>query len=86
MKNLNYLMDHILYQMFKIISNISSKKNGEKTDNLSKRKYLNKIDNRITFKVRTGYDLKILTPQAMKILGSIKSKIIKDKMVEAYLI
>ena len=50
------------------------------------RKYLNKIDNRITFKVRTGYDLKILTPQAMKILGSIKSKIIKDKMVETYLI
>ena len=46
------------------------------------KKYLNKIDNRITFKIRTGYDLEVLTPQAMKILGSIKSKIIKDKMVE----
>ena len=34
MKNLNYLMDHMLYQMFKIILNISLKKHGEKTDKL----------------------------------------------------
>ena len=31
MKNLNYLMDHILYQLFKVILNIF-KKHGEKTD------------------------------------------------------
>ena len=30
MKNLNYLMDHILYQIFKIIVNIYLKSLGEK--------------------------------------------------------
>ena len=34
MKNLNYLMDHILYQLFKVILNIF-KKHGEKTDHSS---------------------------------------------------
>ena len=34
MKNLNYLMNHILYQIFKIFLNTFKKKNGEKTDTL----------------------------------------------------
>ena len=37
------------------------------------------MKNRITFKKKTGYYLKLLTPETMKLLGSTKSKITKDK-------
>ena len=57
MKNLNYLMGHILYQIFKIILNIFFKKNETFTDNPSIRIYINKIENRITFKIK-----RILSP------------------------
>ena len=33
----------------------------------------------MTFKVKMGHYLKLLTPESMKLLGSSKSKIIKDK-------
>ena len=51
----------------------------EKTDNLSIRIYLNKIENRIAFKIKTGYYPELLSPESMKLLGRIKSKINKDK-------
>ena len=41
--------------------------------------YINKIENRITFKIKAGYYLELLTPETMKLLGSTKSKINKDK-------
>ena len=41
--------------------------------------YLNKIENRITFKVKTGYYLELLMPETIKLLGSTQSKITKDK-------
>ena len=41
--------------------------------------YPNKIENRIMFKIKTGYYLGLLTPETMKLLGSTKSKITKDK-------
>ena len=41
--------------------------------------YVNKIENRITFKNKTGYHLQLLAPETMKLLGSTKSKIDKDK-------
>ena len=41
MKNLNYLMDHILYQIFKII--LYLKKHAEKTDNPSIKICVNKM-------------------------------------------
>ena len=50
-----------------------------KTDNPWIRKYVNKIENRITFKVKAGYYLDFLTPETMKLLGSTKSKITKDE-------
>ena len=78
MKNLSYLIDHILYQIFKIILNISSKTLGEKTVNHSIRIYVNTLENRIMFKIKTGY-LKLLTPETIKWLGSIKSKVTKNK-------
>ena len=73
MKNLSYL-----YQIFKIILNISSKTLGEKTVNHSIRIYVNTLENRIMFKIKTGY-LKLLTPETIKWLGSIKSKVTKNK-------
>ena len=78
MKNLNYLMDHIMYQIFKITLNISLKKYKTVTDNLSIMIYINKIENRITFKIKTGNYLELSTPETTKLLGSTKSKIIKD--------
>ena len=49
------------------------------TDNLSIKIYRNKTENRITFKIKTGYYLELLTPETMKLLGSTKSKISKNK-------
>ena len=40
---------------------------------------MNKIENRITFKIKTGYYFQLLTPETMKLLGSTKNKIAKDK-------
>ena len=41
--------------------------------------YVNKIENRIAFKIKTGYYLEILTPETMKSLKSTKRKITKDE-------
>ena len=55
------------------------KKHSENVDNPSIRIYVNKIENRITFKIKNGYYLQLLTPEKMKLLGSTASKITKDK-------
>ena len=55
------------------------KKHGENIDNPSVRIYINKKENRITFEIKTGYYLELLTPETMKLIGSTKNKIIKDK-------
>ena len=72
-------MDHILYQIFKITLNTSLKKHETVTDNPSIMIYVNKIENRISFKIKTGYYLELSTSETMKLLGSTKSKITKDK-------
>ena len=41
--------------------------------------YINRIENRITFKIKNGYYLELLTPETMKLLGSTESKITQDK-------
>ena len=41
--------------------------------------YINKIENRITFKIKNGYYLELLTLETMKLLGSTESKVSKDK-------
>ena len=43
---------------------------------------MNKIENRITFKIKTGYYLELLTPETMELLGSTKSKITFDEKGE----
>ena len=58
------------------------KKHRENTDKQSIQIYINKIENRITFKIKKGYSLELLTKETMKLLGSTKNKITKDKNEE----
>ena len=58
------------------------KKHGEDIDKPSVQIYVNKIENRVTFKIKNGYSLELLTPETMKLLGSTKNKITEDKNVE----
>ena len=51
------------------------KKHEEKSDNPSIRIYVNKTKNRITFRIKTGCYIKLLTPEKMKLIGSKESKI-----------
>ena len=55
------------------------KKHSESVDNTSIRIYVNKIENGITFKIKNGYYLELLTPETMKVLGSAESKITEDE-------
>ena len=55
------------------------KKCGKQTINPSISIYVNKIENRIMFKIKTGYYLELLTPETMKSRGSTISKITKDQ-------
>ena len=55
------------------------KKHSESVDNPSIRIYVNRTENRITFKIKSGYYLEILTLETMKLLGSAESKITKNK-------
>ena len=54
-------------------------KHGENIDNPSVKIYVNKIENRITFRTKVEYSLELLTPETMKLLGSTKNKITKDR-------
>ena len=79
MKNLNYLIDHVLYQRYSgYFEYILKKKHRKKSVNPLIKKYINKIENRITFKIKTRYCLEILT-ETMELLESTKSKIPKNK-------
>ena len=40
---------------------------------------MNQTENSITFKLKTGYYFKLLTPENMRLLGSTKSKTTKGK-------
>ena len=62
------------------------KKHREETVNPSIKIYINKIENRITFKIKTGYYFEFLTSETMKLLGSVKSKIPKNENGEMELV
>ena len=49
------------------------------TENTLVQIYSNKIKNRIVFKIKIGYKLELLTPETMKLLGSGKRDVDKDK-------
>ena len=52
------------------------------SDNLPIRICVNQIENRITFRIKTGYYLELLMPETITLLGSTKSKITKDGNTE----
>ena len=58
------------------------KKHETVTDNLLIKIYLNKIEDRITFRLKTGYYLVLLTLETMKLLGSTKNRISKYEKFE----
>ena len=55
------------------------KKHGEDIDKPSVQIYVNKIENRVTFKIKNWYSLELLTSETIKLLGSTENKITKDK-------
>ena len=55
------------------------KKHGENVVNPSIEIFVNKLENRIMFKIKTGYYLELLTSKIMKLLESTKNKIDKNK-------
>ena len=60
-------MDHILFGYI-------LKKHGDNINNPSVTIYINKIENRITFKMKNGYSLELLAPETMEFLGSSEKK------------
>ena len=55
------------------------KKHGEDIDKPSVQIYVNKIENRITFKIKNGYCLELLSKETIKLLRSTENKITTDK-------
>ena len=55
------------------------KKHGEDIDKPAVQIYVNKTENRITFKTKNGYSLDLLASETSKLLGSTKNKITKDE-------
>ena len=51
------------------------KKHGENTDKLSVQIYINKTENRVTFKIKNWYSVELLTSEPMKLLGSTENEI-----------
>ena len=52
-----------------------TKKHETVTDNPSIMIYVNKIENKIAFQIKTAYYLELLMSETVKLLGSTKSKI-----------
>ena len=46
---------------------------------------MNKIENRVTFKIKGGYTLELLTPETMTLIGSTENKITKNKNCKNFL-
>ena len=68
--SVSYIQDYFKYIL---------KKHEAATDNPAILIYANQIENKITFGIKTGYYLELLTPETIKLLGSIKSGKTKEK-------
>ena len=62
----------IFYSRYSRLFWICVKKHGEKTFNPSIRIDITEIENRITFKIETGYYLELLTHETMNYLEALK--------------
>ena len=74
-----YLMVQILLQIFRTTLNLSPKKLEALTENPPIQIFVNKIKNRIVFKIKTGCKLELLTSETIKLLGSAIKDVDKDK-------
>ena len=72
MMNLDYLME--IQDYFKFIIKIEQNSTKYPTQI-----YVNRIKNRITFKIKEGYILELSKPETLKLLGSTEKNISKDK-------
>ena len=73
--SISYIQDYFKYML---------KKHGEDIDKPSVQIYVNKIENRVTLKIKNRYILELLMSETMQLLGSTKNKITKIKMVKMY--
>ena len=64
---------------FSILFQVYLKNYNQKIDNPLIRIYVNKVENRITFKSKTVYYLELLTPEIIKLLLNTVNKISQDK-------
>ena len=55
------------------------KKHGENINKPSIQIFVNETENMITFEIKNGYSLELLTKETIKLLGSTENKITKDK-------
>ena len=53
--------------------------NETKTYNVSVQIYVKKIENRVVFKIKTGYELELLSPETIRLLGDTKKDADQEK-------
>ena len=75
----SYSIDDIQYYF-----QFTIRKDETLTENPPVESYLNKIKNRILFKIKTGYKSELLTPETMKLLGSTNKMLMQIKIVKMY--
>ena len=68
------MMEHTQFQTFKITSKVLSQKHETTATNLPIQIRVNGINNRIAFKIKTGYILEHSIYEAMKLLKIIEKK------------
>ena len=76
-------MDRIIYQKYKIIFEYIIKKHETTGENAPILICANTINNRIVFRIKSGYKLELLSKEAMKLLGGTKDIIDADKNSES---
>lgn len=76
---MNYLMDPTVYQIFGTVFITLLRNIKHWLINTLIHIYVNKIENRITFRIKIGSYLELLTPESRKVLGSTKRRIMKEK-------
>ena len=73
MMSFYYLMLPIQCRTFRIISKSIIKKQETLSTNSPFHIYINRINNRLMFKIIDGYKLDLQTPETMKLYGSTKN-------------
>ena len=79
MMHLNCQMVLILFQIFTIYIEFTIKRHETLTTIPPIHVYINRINNRLVFKIKDGYKLELQTPETMKLFGNTKKLIDKTK-------